>query len=210
MHILKRSVKAVRQSFVWAFVSDVQRHPFYYLSWVFLLLVGIFCGAASFKFMGEADVTTLAESINLWLEGYVYGNIGIGERLLSALLTHGRWLLLLVLSGMFRFGMPFAFAVPAIKGYGVGVVVGTLRHAFGFRGVLFSAAALSVQNLLLLPCFAYAGSVAISVICNRPSGYRAGQYGNRLNPSFIFFAAALIIEAVVLPLVIGPLAGRLV
>ncbi len=193
-----------------SFALDIKKHPLYYASWLFLLIVGISCGFTSMRIMAKTDATPLVQSISRWLEGYVYGELNAGELLLDAMLTHGRWFGILILAGLFRFGSVFVFAVPVIKGYGMGVVVGMLRVAYGFRGVLLSIAVLSLQNLLLIPCFAFAGSVALTHIRIRMSKHKAKRYASDLTLAFIFFCIALIIESILMPWLIANLGSSYV
>jgi stage II sporulation protein M len=200
----------MRQCFVAAYAKDIRAHPLYYAGWVFLLLVGLFCGYASIKFVSGNDKSTLINSMTQWLHDSVYGETKLYERILPALFTHGRWMLLLVLSGLFRFGIPFVLAVPAVKGFGMGIVTGTLWLMYGFQGLLLAAVVLLLQNLFLIPAFAYTGSVAISHIRLRSSRFKSSQYAQKLAPAFLFFAIALIMGIVVLPPLIGLLARRFV
>lgn len=200
----------MRSSRLGTFFSDIGKHPYYYAIWLFLLIVGISCGYASMRIIAKTDASSIVQSITQWLQGFVYGEPDLAKRILPTLLTHGRWFVLLILAGLFRFGSLFVFAVPLIKGFGMGVVAGMLRVAFGFRGVLLALAVLSLQNLLLIPCFVYTGSIALTHIRIRLSRHKAKRYMNDLMLAFIFFIIALIIDITVIPYLMSGLGSSFV
>jgi uncharacterized membrane protein SpoIIM required for sporulation len=196
-------VKIVRRSWLGRFTRGMQNHPVYYAVWLFILLTGIFCGFSSIQLFGRIDKAPLIEAIIRWLEDYLNGRQNPVALLLTALLSQGSFLLLVILSGSFRLGSTFIFAVPAIKGYGIGSIAGIMYIAFQFGGLCFSFLILLLQNVFLIPCFAYAGSIAWMQIRKRIGRRMSKRYMHDLIPAFIFFAFALIIECSVIPFLIS-------
>ena len=189
------------------FVRSVQNHPVYYAVWFFLFIGGISCGFHTIRLFAQSDSFAFTSAITTWLDGYVYHQKDFLGLLLSSVLLHGRWMLMLMLSGLFRFGSIFIFAVPAIRGYEIGSTAAMFLVSFGIGGLLSAMLILLFQNFILIPCFAQTGSYALIQI---QTNHRIHSARYCFHFTFIFFVAAVIMECSILPLIIGVLGSMYV
>ncbi len=188
-------------------LRGAQMHPLYYAFWFFLFIMGISCGFHTISLLGKTDLNPITASLNTWIGRYVYHERNSLELLLSSLLSNGSWMLLLIFAGIFRFGSLFLFAVPALKGFGVGSFAGMMSVCHGTGGLLFAVLILFLQNALLLPCFIHTGAFALTQI---QTNHRLKFNRHYLFPTFIFFGAAVIMDCSIVPWVVGLLGSTYV
>ena len=120
-------------------------HRAYYLIIVFLLAVGLSCGASTAALIStDASVgwsTVLGGTV-------VSGQGGVFGR---ALWREVRFFALLALCGLGFAGIPAAALLVAVRGFIVGFVSGFLVSNLGADGLLVTLATVVPQNLLILP-----------------------------------------------------------
>ena len=185
----------------------VQTHPYYYAFWSFVLITGIVCGFHTITLLYKTNPDAIQGSLNAFLQPYVYHERSLFELFLSSLISNGCFLLLLVLAGLFRFGSLFLYAVPALKGFSMGSLLGMLSACHGLGGFLSGFVILLVSNALMIVCLLHAGSFALTQI---QSNHRLKFNRNYLFPAFIFFAAAVIMDCSIVPLIVGLLGSAYV
>src|SRR5690625_7607326 len=72
-----------------------------------------------------------------------------------------RYLLLLCLLGLSVIGLPLVWILLFVKGFVVGFSVGFIVNQLGLKGLLLAALSIAPQNLLIIPIYIIAGSLAM-------------------------------------------------
>src|SRR5699024_9931648 len=79
----------------------------------------------------------------------------------SVLLSHVQYLLIFLLLGLSIIGLPFIWIIIFVKGTFIGFSVGFFVYQYGFRGLLFISAAILPQNLIVIPVYLFASTIAM-------------------------------------------------
>lgn len=79
----------------------------------------------------------------------------------DSMLYHAKYMLLLFLLGISVIGMPIITVLLFIKGLVVGFSVGFLVNQMGWYGLLISSASIAPQNIIIIPVYLLAGSLAL-------------------------------------------------
>lgn len=79
----------------------------------------------------------------------------------DSMLYHIKYMLLLFLLGISVIGMPIITVLLFIKGLVIGFSVGFLVNQMGWYGLLISSASIAPQNLIIIPVYIIAGSLAL-------------------------------------------------
>lgn len=143
-------------------VFHVKNHAIIYLFMCILLLTGIIFGAVlvnSMSFVQKQDLFfylerffnyTVSEQetdrLLLWKESFLY---------------HLKYLGLFFLLGISVVGMPIIWVLLFIKGLVVGFSVGFIVKQLGSEGLLFAALAIAPHNLIIIPIYLIAGTLAM-------------------------------------------------
>lgn len=126
-------------------------------------LAGIAAGALIVKYLEAGYLGELQESFISFLESYRISSQDNPEffQLLkisyqkNILFLLGTWLL-----GLLWAGFPLVLLLLFLKGLALGFTVGFMVYHFAFKGFLFSLAALLPHNIILIPAFLYAATMA--------------------------------------------------
>ena len=84
------------------------------------------------------------------------------ESLWSYFSSHIKWLLLLWLLGVTVIGLPGVLILIFLKGAIIGFSIGTFIVQFGWKGIIFSAAAFGPQNIIIIPAMIIVTAAALS------------------------------------------------
>jgi len=143
-------------------MNHLQGHKTIYIFMIILFLTGIIFGAIivnSMSFIQKQDLF-------FYLERY-FGRVADGEKVDStSILTgsffyHMRYLLLLCLLGLSVIGLPIVWILLFVKGFVVGFSVGFIVNQLGLKGLFLAALSIAPQNLLIIPIYIIAGSLAM-------------------------------------------------
>ncbi|WP_181350009.1 stage II sporulation protein M [Thalassobacillus sp. CUG 92003] len=151
---MRRGIRLVR--------NDLTHHVNIYIFIFVLFFIGIIFGAIivnSMNFIQRQDLffylkqffqlildTEGIDSTTLWKDTFFY---------------HLKYMLLLFILGISVIGMPVITVLLFIKGLVVGFSVGFLVNQMGWYGFIVSSVAIAPQNLLIIPIYLVAGSMAL-------------------------------------------------
>ncbi|RWZ60197.1 stage II sporulation protein M [Halobacillus fulvus] len=79
----------------------------------------------------------------------------------DSILYHLKYMILLFLLGISVIGMPVITVLLFIKGLVIGFSVGFLVNQMGWYGLLISSVSIAPQNILIIPVYLLAGSLAL-------------------------------------------------
>src|SRR5699024_765910 len=79
----------------------------------------------------------------------------------SSLFYHMKYLLLLFILGLSVIGLPVVWILLFFKGLVVGFSVGFIVSQLGIKGLLLAALSIAPQNLIIIPIYIVAGSLAM-------------------------------------------------
>ncbi|UFT97692.1 stage II sporulation protein M [Radiobacillus kanasensis] len=181
--------------------DHIKDHAAVYLFMIILFLIGIIFGAVivnSMNFVQKQDLFFyLDRFFGKMLEGPDVNNKDI---FVSSLFYHIKYLLLLFVLGLSVIGMPIIWILLFIKGIVVGFSVGFFVNQMGWQGLLLATASIAPQNLLIIPAYLIAGSLAMIFSINLLRKLFSRKLHQPLLPLFMrygtFFVALLAVVGV--------------
>lgn len=144
------------------FIDHVREHATIYIFMMILFLTGIIFGAIivnSMNFIQKQDLF-------FYLERY-FSQLATDEQidnytiLKSSLLYHIKYLLLIFILGMSVIGLPIVWVLIFIKGLVIGFSVGFIVNQLGVKGLMLAALSIAPQNIIMIPIYLIAGSIAM-------------------------------------------------
>lgn len=184
-----------------------------------VLVAGLLMGALAVGSLGAAERQDLVRYLSEFIQSLgaapgvesqaVAFHLSLGQALQGALLQAGLiWLL-----GVTVVGVAGIFLLAFIRGFAIGFAAGFLAAELGWRGMLFSLAALLPQNLLAVPALLVGGSLAASFAWRqvlsrwqrRPFAYyqELSEFSGALVPAALALVGAALVEAVLSPLLMS-------
>lgn len=142
--------------------DHIKDHAAIYFFMMVLFLIGIIFGAVivnSMNFVQKQDLFFyLDRFFRQMIESPV---VDSSELFKSSLFYHVSYLLLFFVLGLSIIGMPVVWILIFIKGLVVGFSVGFFVNQMGWQGLMFAAASIAPQNLLIIPVYIIAGSLTM-------------------------------------------------
>ncbi|MBM7569758.1 stage II sporulation protein M [Aquibacillus albus] len=142
--------------------EHIRNHAPIYLFMIILFFIGIIFGAVivnSMNFVQKQDLFFyLDQFFGQLLEGTT---VDKQEMLKSTFFYHVNYLLLLFVLGLSIIGLPIIWILLFVKGVVVGFSVGFFVNQLGWKGLVFATASIAPQNLLVIPVYLIAGSLAM-------------------------------------------------
>ncbi|WP_042223527.1 stage II sporulation protein M [Oceanobacillus manasiensis] len=146
-----------------AIITDhLKDHATIYLFMIILFMTGIVFGAILVNSMSIIQ----KQDLFFYLERF-FGQLHdqqITENtiiLKNSFLYHVKYLLLLFILGLSVIGLPIVWILLFIKGLVVGFSVGFIVNQLGMDGFLLATFSIAPQNLLIIPIYIVAGSLAM-------------------------------------------------
>ncbi|MDC3413114.1 stage II sporulation protein M [Aquibacillus sp. 3ASR75-11] len=137
-------------------------HAVVYVFMTILFLIGIIFGAIivnSMNFVQKQDLFFYLERFfGQILDGTAINN---QELLKQSFFYQLKYLLLFFILGLSIIGLPIVWILVFIKGLVVGFSVGFFVNQMGWQGLLVAAASIAPQNLIIIPVYILAGSMAM-------------------------------------------------
>lgn len=142
--------------------NDVQSHMNIFVFIFVLFLMGIIFGAVIVNSMNFVQKQDLFFYLKQFFEQQA-SSPGTGRAVLwkDSVLYHVKYMLLLFLLGISVIGMPVITVLLFIKGLVLGFSVGFLVNQMGWYGLLISTVSIAPQNLIIIPVYLIAGSLAL-------------------------------------------------
>lgn len=142
--------------------NHVKEHATIYLFMLILFLTGIIFGAIIVNSMN------ITKKIDLffYLERF-FGelssehSIDTVDILKNSTIYHVKYLLLLFILGLSVIGLPVVWILLFLKGIVVGFSVGFIVNQLGLKGLLIAALSIAPQNIVIIPIYIIAGSMAM-------------------------------------------------
>ena len=143
-------------------VKHLQEHQLSYFFVLILFLMGLIFGAVIVVTMHFTQQQDLLFYLNQYFSRIDDGLIMVNHELFkSVLLSHVQYLLIFLLLGLSIIGLPFIWIIIFVKGTFIGFSVGFFVNQYGFKGLLFISSAILPQNLIIIPIYLLAGSLAM-------------------------------------------------
>ncbi|WP_066193095.1 MULTISPECIES: stage II sporulation protein M [Gracilibacillus] len=164
-----------------------------YLFTIILFVTGIVFGAIivnSMTFVQKQDLFFYLERFFL---GYVQED-GVSQLELfkNALFYHIQFLALIFFLGIAVIGVPIIWVLLFVKGVAVGFTVGFFVSQLGAKGLLFSFASIAAQNLIIIPIYIIASTLAMIFSISILQSIFSKRYKRPMIPSFFRYATAFI------------------
>ncbi len=127
-----------------------------------LFLIGIIFGAVIVNSMNFIQKQDLFFYLDRFFTEMLHGTVASSDSLFkSSFFYHLRYLLFIFILGLSVIGMPIIWILLFMKGVVVGFSVGFLVNQMGWYGLLMAAASIAPQNLIIIPVYLIAGSLAM-------------------------------------------------
>lgn len=126
-------------------------------------LAGIAIGALLVRFLEISYLEELHASFVSFLQSsqlYSKENADFVQLLKNSYQKNFLFLTVTLFLGLFWSGFPFVLLVLLLKGLALGFTVGFMVYNFALKGFLFSLAALLPHNIVLIPAFLFAATIA--------------------------------------------------
>ncbi|KGP72167.1 stage II sporulation protein M [Pontibacillus yanchengensis] len=142
--------------------QHVREYASIYVFVSLLFLIGIIFGAVivnSMNFIQKEDLFFYLDRFFKQLPGEP--SISSQSLLKSSFFYHVKYLLFIFILGLSIIGMPVIWILLFMKGVVVGFSVGFLVNQMGWYGLLTAAVSIAPQNLIIIPVYIVAGSLAM-------------------------------------------------
>ncbi|TGB04459.1 stage II sporulation protein M [Halobacillus salinus] len=141
---------------------DMQSHMNIFVFIFVLFIMGMIFGAVIVNSMNFVQKQDLFFYLKQFFEQSV-NTEGVSKATLwkDSMLYHTKYMLLLFLLGISVIGMPIITVLLFIKGLVVGFSVGFLVNQMGWYGLFISSASIAPQNVIIIPVYLLAGSLAL-------------------------------------------------
>jgi len=204
-----------------AAVRHVKENIGVYCLIILLLTVGIIFGSLANRALDgtqKADLLNYMQTFfqDLSAQSSKFSGAVLARKAISQNLRNG---LFVWLAGLLVFGLPLVLGAVCLRGFALGFTVGFLVNEMGYRGILFSVAALLPQNMFSLPALLVISVVStafsLSVLRNRLSRQKTNIRQNLLTSGGLvlcmcgFLIVAGAVEAYVTPVFMRLIAGFL-
>ncbi len=143
-------------------MDHLQEHATIYVFMIILFLTGVIFGAIivnSMNFIQKQDLYFYLERYFMQLTNNE--EIEASSILKSSFFYHAKYLLLLFILGLSVIGLPVVWILLFLKGLVVGFSVGFIVNQLGIKGLLLASFSIAPQNLLIIPIYVSAGSLAM-------------------------------------------------
>ncbi|SFD51930.1 stage II sporulation protein M [Lentibacillus persicus] len=190
-------------------IDHVREHATIYIFMTILFLTGVIFGAVIVNSMNFVQ----KEDLFFYLERFFRGiadeeQINNNEVLRTSFLYHVKYLFMLFVLGLSVVGLPVVWILLFLKGLVVGFSVGFIVNQIGINGLFLASLSIAPQNLLIIPIYIIAGSLAMlfsltllrklfSRRISQPVLKSLGRYASVFASLIIFSLAAAALEAYV-------------
>lgn len=152
----------MRKNYYKEVVKHLEEHQFSYFFVLVLFLMGLIFGAVIVVTMHFTQQQDLLFHLNQYFgridDGLLMANHDLFK---SALLSHTQYLGAIFVLGLSIIGLPLIWVIIFVKGTFIGFSVGFFVNQYGFKGLAFIGSAILPQNLIMIPVYILAGSLAM-------------------------------------------------
>lgn len=148
-----------QSQFIW---QHIKQHMVVYLFMSILFITGIIFGAImvnSMTFIQKQDLFFHLDQY--FLQVNTENAINNKDVLKRSFFFHMKYLSLFFLLGITIIGIPVIWILNFIKGVVIGFSVGFIVNQLGFKGLLLATASMAPQNIIIVPIYIIAGSLAM-------------------------------------------------
>ncbi|GAA5415429.1 stage II sporulation protein M [Paraliobacillus ryukyuensis] len=145
-----------------AIFHHIKKYHLIYFFMIILFLIGIIFGAIIVNSMGVIQRQNLFFYVDQFLSRLLEGPIISNQEILkTSFFYHFQYLALFFILGLSVIGLPIIWVLIFVKGVVVGFSVGFFVNQLGWKGLLFAAASIAPQNLISIPIYLLASSLAM-------------------------------------------------
>ncbi len=143
-------------------IDHVKENITIYIFMVILFLTGIIFGAITVNSMSFIQKQDLFFHLDRYFN-QVNGEEAIASKdiLKRSFFFHLKYLFLLFILGLTIIGLPIVWVLVFVKGLVIGFSVGFIVNQLGSKGLLLASLSIAPQNILIIPIYLVAGSLAM-------------------------------------------------
>lgn len=185
-------------------LKHFQTNQLNYLFVLVLFLMGLIFGAVIVVTMHFSQKQDIIFYLNQYFEQLNEPLMMNHELFISALLSHLQYLIIFLLLGLSIIGLPIIWGVVFVKGTFIGFSVGFFVHQYGLKGLLFISSALLPQNIIIIPVYLFAGTIAMifsGELLKKLSGRRFNRFTLEPVLQYVFVFVSLFLICLVAALI---------
>ncbi|MDQ0269317.1 stage II sporulation protein M [Cytobacillus purgationiresistens] len=177
--------------------NHFREHSSIYLFVIVLFLMGVIFGAVVVNSLSLTQKEDLFYYLTQFFGQVATGEVASpGDLFQQSLFHNSKFIGLIWLLGISIIGLPVILILLFIKGMVVGFTVGFLVNQMGWHGFLLSFVSVLPQNLIIIPIFIVAATLAVALSLKMIKRQFMKKIGSPILPLFggymIAFAAAII------------------
>src|SRR5699024_3099872 len=181
-------------------LTHITKYHTIYIFTFILFMTGIIFGAIIVNSMTFVQKQDLFFYLERFFHDYLLNeNVSKNELFKSAWFYHIQFLCLLFFLGLAVIGLPIIWLLLFIKGVAIGFTVGFFVNRLGLDGLLFSMASIASQNIIIIPVYLIASSLAMIFSLTLLQSIFAKRYKQSIHQIFyryisIFFILILVVS----------------
>lgn len=151
-------MKSLKMDYLW---KHVEENLWLYLISIFSMTLGIFIGIYSIKHLGQFPKSDLTSYLNSFTKSFDLGKLNYKDIFYQCIKNNIPFIILMWFLGLTMIGIPIVLVLDAIKGFSIGFTIGFIVNSLGRKGVIIVLLGLIPQNLIYIPCYLVASTLAI-------------------------------------------------
>jgi len=181
----------IRQS---NWIGHMEKYHTIYIFTVILFLTGIIFGAIIVNSMAFPQKQDLFFYLERFYHGYLQEDALSNNNIFkNSIIHHIQTLGVLFFLGFAVIGMPVIWVLLFLKGVAIGFTVGFFVNQLGTNGLLFAFSAIAPQNLILIPLYIVACSLAMIFSLNLIQSIVSKRYKHSIMQSFSRYVMTFVI-----------------
>lgn len=151
-------MKSFKTDYLWKHIED---NLWLYLISILSMTIGIFVGIYSLKYLGQFPKSDLTSYLNSFTKSFDLGKISYGDIFYQCIKNNIPFIILIWFLGLTMIGIPLVLVLDAIKGFSIGFTISFIVNTLGSKGVMVVLLGLIPQNIIYIPCYLVASTLAI-------------------------------------------------
>ncbi|GAA0296632.1 stage II sporulation protein M [Gracilibacillus halotolerans] len=181
----------IRQS---NWITHMEKYHTIYIFTIILFLTGIIFGAIIVNSMAFPQKQDLFFYLERFFHGYLQEDALTNNNIFkNSFIYHIQTLAVLFFLGFAVIGMPVIWVLLFLKGVAIGFTVGFFVNQLGTQGLLFAFSAIAPQNLILIPLYIGACSIAMIFSLNLIQSIVSKRYKHSIMQTFTRYVATFVI-----------------
>lgn len=175
-------------------MRHIEKYHTIYIFTIILFLTGIIFGAILVNSMAFPQKQDLFFYLDRFFTGYLQeGSITHKNIFKNSMIYHIQTLAVFFFLGLAVIGMPVIWVLLFLKGVAIGFTVGFFVNQLGINGLLVAFSSIAPQNLVLIPLYIVACSIAMIFSLNVIQSILSKRYKQSIMHTFSSYVGIFVI-----------------